>query len=215
MLRCCVRYKGDNMELIKRLPPERINGRSISMGLFRCPKCKEAKKRRLSNGRMETCSLVCRKAKHGDTKKGANGTLYNSWKAMKARCYIPSNKRFKHYGGRGIRVCIQWYDYRNFKKWALANGHRNGLTIDRRDNDGHYEPENCQWITRKENTIKGNQVNLMFNIAEAEEIRKIHLFGKFPTKRIAKVYGCSMASIYRIINNESYRQEVTCNDETL
>ncbi len=198
------------MKLIKKLSPERIRDKSISMGLFRCPKCNDAVKRRLSNGRMKTCSLGCRKSKHGDTKKGANGTLYNSWKAMKGRCYIPSNKRFAHYGGRGIRVCIQWHDYRNFKKWALANGHRNGLTIDRIDNDGHYEPGNCQWITRQENTVKGNKVNLMFSIAEANEIRKIYSSGKFAFKRIAKAYGCSKASISRIVRRESYIEEAVC-----
>uniref|UniRef100_A0A6M3LHT2 Uncharacterized protein n=1 Tax=viral metagenome TaxID=1070528 RepID=A0A6M3LHT2_9ZZZZ len=80
--------------------------------------------------------------------------IINVWMGMKRRCYNPSRKDYKRYGGRGIIVCQEWLDYKTFEKWALANGYRKGLTIDRIDNDGDYEPSNCRFITRAENNLK-------------------------------------------------------------
>ena len=70
---------------------------------------------------------------------------------MKMRCSNKNNKDYKYYGGRGIKVCKAWHDYRAFKKWALANGYREDLQIDRINNDGNYTPKNCRWVTPKEN----------------------------------------------------------------
>ena len=73
---------------------------------------------------------------------------------MKARCYSLNFKSYARYGGRGVRVCKEWLDAATFMVWAEANGFKPGLTIDRIDNDGNYEPGNCQFITRSENTKK-------------------------------------------------------------
>jgi len=80
--------------------------------------------------------------------------LYCTWHNIRERCFNSNNNRYKNYGGRGIKICDAWMDYKTFEKWCLANGWQPGLTIDRTDNDGSYEPENCQIVTRSENSKK-------------------------------------------------------------
>jgi hypothetical protein len=70
---------------------------------------------------------------------------------MIARCEHEYSSCYKDYGGRGISVCAGWHDYSTFRAWALSNGYVDNLEIDRIDNDGNYEPGNCQWVTRSKN----------------------------------------------------------------
>lgn len=74
---------------------------------------------------------------------------YITWQRMKQRCQCPSASDFKHYGGRGIRVCERWQTFDNF---AADMGQRpDGMQLDRIDNSGHYEPVNCRWVTKQAN----------------------------------------------------------------
>lgn len=76
--------------------------------------------------------------------------LYGIWCAMKERCYNSHNKSYVRYGGRGIIVCDEWKnDYLSFRSWANSNGYDEGLTIDRIENNGNYEPSNCRWVSTK------------------------------------------------------------------
>ena len=78
--------------------------------------------------------------------------LYHIWLGMKGRCNNPNYVTYKNYGARGISVCDEWYDFVTFKDWALNNGYSDDLSIDRIDNNGNYEPNNCRWTT---NSVQG------------------------------------------------------------
>lgn len=81
----------------------------------------------------------------------SNTRLYRIWNAMKCRCNLPTNNNYKNYGGRGIKICKEWNDnFLSFYDWAMANGYSENLTIERLNNDGNYEPDNCRWATKKE-----------------------------------------------------------------
>jgi len=93
------------------------------------------------------------------TKHGGTGTrLYVIWGNMKRRCNCPKAADYKGYGERGISICDEWLDKKmgfiNFYNFAMANGYVDNLTIDRIDNNGNYNPGNCQWITRSANAKK-------------------------------------------------------------
>ena len=94
---------------------------------------------------------------HGDS----YSKLYGVYISIIDRCYNPNNKRFKDYGGRGIIVCDEWKDsYLNFKKWAVFSGYKEGLSIDRKNNDLGYSPSNCRWVTRivQQNNMRKNHI---------------------------------------------------------
>lgn len=86
------------------------------------------------------------------TKHGGKGTkLYGVWCAMKERCNNPHNKSYKNYGAKGIAVCEEWSkSFAKFKEWSESNGYADGLTIDRKNSNGNYEPNNCRWVTTAE-----------------------------------------------------------------
>jgi len=84
----------------------------------------------------------------------SNTKIYKKWRSMKRRCNAKNteSKMYKNYSGRGITVCDEWKnDFMAFYTWAMANGYAEGLELDRKDNDKGYSPDNCRFITHKEN----------------------------------------------------------------
>lgn len=90
--------------------------------------------------------------------------LYDVWYQMKKRCYRKENSNYKYYGERGITVCDEWKkDYKAFKSWAIANGYKEGLTLDRINSNGNYEPSNCRWATIEEQA-RNMRINVFYTV---------------------------------------------------
>lgn len=118
----------------------------------------------------KTTIVTCTKLTRGNTKscgcwrKRRNGEsrtrLYNIWNNMHKRCENPNHGHYTRYGGRGICICEDWRHYENFKEWALSSGYKDNLSIDRINVNGNYEPNNCRWVTQKEqmNNIATNKM---------------------------------------------------------
>jgi len=102
----------------------------------------------LLNGTSQSCG--CLKAavnarlqtRHGEH----DSRLYRIWRGMRQRCGNPNIPEYRNYGGRGIRTCPEWESYPNFRAWAILAGYEEELTIERKNVDGNYEPDNCAWI---------------------------------------------------------------------
>lgn len=115
----------------------------------------------LKMGRCKSCGCLRRDvSKIKATKHGmSNSRIYRIWSGMRRRCNDKNDKDFKNYGGRGIKVCDEWNnDSGKFIKWALENGYKDTLTLDRINVNDGYKPSNCRWATAKE---QGN--NTRFN----------------------------------------------------
>lgn len=121
-----------------------------------------------------------------NTKHGMRYTkIYKIWESMKRRCLNPKVERYMSYGGRGIKFCDEWNNFIPFYEWAKSAGYKEGLSIDRIDVDGNYEPNNCRWITMKEQsnnkttsnfvTYKG-EIKTIPNVAEETKIPYFRLY---------------------------------------
>lgn len=113
----------------------------------------------LISGQTKSCGCLHKEYlyKHGFTTHASVKPTYSCWKQMKDRCRNPKNKFFHYYGGRGIKVCEKWL---NFEGFLADMGEKpEGLTLDRIDTNGDYEPNNCRWITQA-NQMRNTRRNI-------------------------------------------------------
>lgn len=120
------------------------------------------------------------------THNGARTRLYHIWSGMKARCLCKTNKAYASYGGRGISICKEWSDsFETFRTWALDNGYEDNLIIDRKNNDGNYEPDNCRWVSYK--VSANNRRKPVSILTGCREIRP---------KDLAEMRGMPLSTLY-------------------
>jgi hypothetical protein len=142
----------------------RRNGRGFQIFHCKCNRCNNFEQwidlYSLKKGRSKQCKDCGSKqraekmTRHGKAKKNKTTRLYNCWRGMKHRCYYPKSPSYIRYGSKGITVCDEWLNsYEAFEAWALANGYRDDLYIDRIDGNGNYCPENCRWVTKQQNQM--------------------------------------------------------------
>lgn len=138
---------------------------------------------------------------------GKRKSLYNSWCNMKQRCLNPNHPKYGRYGGRGVKICEEWLSIKNFMKWAIDSGWKDGLSIDRIDNNGDYIPSNCRFISISENSRKKRTTKISFE--DAKIIRERIELGENPYK-LAEEYGVVHGTIWFIQHKFTHVKDGEC-----
>lgn len=159
--------------------------------------------------------------KYGNRFKKTHGLskhpLFRVWGHMIERCYniFPNHINYRYYMGKGIQVCDEWKNnFKNFYDWATSHGWQKGLTIDRKDSDGNYEPNNCEFVTKSENSkrmAKNNPTYGKYNgnsILDEEKVAEIRrrLDLKHKGSDIARDFGIHRKTVYNIRDNKSWNK---------
>jgi hypothetical protein len=167
---------------------------------FRCDCGKEkiAFKANVKDGTTRSCGCLARylpfpNSTHGHATGGKTSKIYYTWRTMLARCHTPTSGAFADYGGRGIIVCDRWHTFKNFL--ADMKEPLPGLSLERMDTNGNYEPANCRWATNKDQ--QRNKRNSKLTIEKAALIR----LDTRSLPEIAKTYGVSQ-SMVRLVKQE-------------
>ena len=101
----------------------------------------------LRSGRTRSCGCLNREQRSRNKTHGQSNTkLYHIYHAMRQRCYNENFPYYKYYGGRGVEICEEWQQFEPFRDWAMSHGYEDGLSIERKDVNKGYTPDNCEWI---------------------------------------------------------------------
>lgn len=139
--------KYGRLTVLKRFRRADYDG-SWCLCLCDCGKQKEARERDLKLGKTQSCGCLFKEriTTHGRSRS----KCYEAWRGMRERCQNQKNKRYPDYGGRGITVCNRWSGSDGFAAFLADLGEPSpGFSLDRIDNDGNYEPDNCRWVSRE------------------------------------------------------------------
>lgn len=146
---------------------ERVKG-GAHYWLFRCDCGNEVVLRKSAvTSNNTTCCADCSRERNAlvNTKHGYVGTrLYREWAGIIQRCTNPNDTSWDRYGAKGVTVCEEWRRFEPFMEWALLSGYSDDLTIDRIDNAKGYEPNNCRWVSvREQNNNQARTLWLTYN----------------------------------------------------
>lgn len=189
------------------------SGKSERRGSFLCTHCDQVVERGLRDGtKAKSCGCartsVRRKTKHI---YDAHPKLFWVYHGIKSRCYNRNNTAYHRYGGRGIKMCDEWRnDACKFFEWALSNGWRQGLEVDRVNNDGDYSPSNCQLVSHAVNSRKRSSTKMTYELAG--KLREFYRANSFTHAEVAQHFGVSEITAWRILNNKIWTEKEVANE---
>ena len=172
---------------------KRRHGSVVWKCLCECGNIIEVTTNCLTRWKTKSCGCYCiatRKencAKTFTTHGQSKSKLYHVWQGIKRRCYSLNSKAYKDYGGRGIIVCDSWKtNFQNFQTWAMNNGYKEGLTIERINVNGNYEPNNCTWIPLKKQNMNRRTTHYLTYNGETLSITEWARITGIPRKTISQ-----------------------------
>lgn len=127
-----------------------------------CGKEKIVNKTELVRGKVKSCGCLRKENCANYSHNLSYSRIYRTWTNMKVRCYNKKDERYRLYGGRGIYICDEWKkSFLSFYNWAISNGYKDTLTIDRINNNGNYEPTNCRFVLKEEQNRNKRNVKII------------------------------------------------------
>lgn len=186
----------DRFTPVRRNVAQRLRSPRVHLHEYLCVTCGELFLAIPSNMRRSRCTgncWSCSRVSHGMS----GDPRYEVWRQMRARCENPKFEGFRDYGGRGISVCASWQSFEGFMEWDRFDEYLPGLEIDRIDNDGNYEPENCRWTSRQLNSQHTRRT--LLDPQKVIKIRSLFRSGGFNQRQIAQLFGVSPRAISGVI----------------
>jgi len=185
-----------------------------------CGKEQEVWRSNVLDGKSKKCkSCSAKESGFSKTHGFSKEKLYLVWNGIKARCYNKNQSNYIRYGGKGIVMCDEWLnDYISFRNFAINNGYKIGLEIDRIESNGNYEPSNCRFITKQENGYRANiglkhsserrlnRLLKIFNleIEDLDDIIECATSGLFLRKELAKETGIDVNALGNILKRYGF-----------
>jgi len=183
---------GDRFGRLRIIQEGKIrHGRRRFVCICDCGNKKSVDLSHLRRGAIISCGCYRNElAKIRNTKHGLyKSRIYRTWLGMKTRCDNHNVESYKHYGGRGIKLCKQWLSFEAFCKWSMAHGYRDDLTIERKNVNGNYCPTNCTWISQSDQMSNTRRAPGVYFNGQRRSIRQW-----------AKHYGVHHQTVYNRLN---------------